>query len=270
MSNDTPKTESAKKSLKERLSGKRKGGTRFPRLSLEKALKYSKRLVSKTAIAPQDADTILAGVFDNKGSVGEVRASALKQYGLLEGPATAYQATALARQIEAAADEDERLPLTRKAMLAPKIFQDIYDTYHGDEATKGKIRSRALQLEVHPDLGDECADLFISSALTAQLGTTIPDGIKLVAASASRSTSPPQEEESENIDDELPPESSSESDKDLTADDSVNGTEPEPLSVPTPRPRTAADVTLNLTVDSSLDSDKLWKQLELLRRFGLI
>jgi predicted peroxiredoxin len=34
--------------------------------------------------------------------------------------------------------------------------------------------------------------------------------------------------------------------------------------------RTAADVTVSLTVDSSLDGDKLGKQLELLRHYGLI
>jgi len=40
--------------------------------------------------------------------------------------------------------------------------------------------------------------------------------------------------------------------------------------VAAPRPRTAADVKLNLTIDSSLDGDKLEKQLDLLRRYGLI
>jgi hypothetical protein len=64
--------------------GGRKGGTIFPRLNLKQALEYSKKLVSKTAVAPQPGATILAGVFNNAGPEGKVRLSALKQFGLLE------------------------------------------------------------------------------------------------------------------------------------------------------------------------------------------
>src|ERR1041385_936257 len=115
--------------------GRKKGGTKFPRLSLEQALKYSTKLVSKTAVAPQPEATILAGVFGNVSSTGKVKSSALKQYGLMEGTASAYKATQLAKDIDAAADDDDRLPFIRRAMLSPKIFHDLFETFHGDEAS---------------------------------------------------------------------------------------------------------------------------------------
>lgn len=48
----------------------RKGGTIFPRIPLQEALKYSKKLVSKTAIGSQPEQTVLAGVFGNSGGRG--------------------------------------------------------------------------------------------------------------------------------------------------------------------------------------------------------
>lgn len=65
--------------------GGRKGGTTFPRLALQQALEYAKKLVSRTAISAQPEATVLAGIFGNSGPEGKVRLSALKQFGLLEG-----------------------------------------------------------------------------------------------------------------------------------------------------------------------------------------
>ena len=261
--------ESTKKTTKKMnlVRGKKKGGTRFPRISLERALKYSTKLVSKTAVASQSEAILLAGVFGNTGSRGKVRASAMKQYGLMEGTAAAYKATQLAKDIDAAADEGERLPLIRRAMLAPKIFRDLFETYHGDEASKGKIRGRTQQLEVHPDSGEECAELFISSAETAKLGTRVGDGIKLIAAI---DAAPLTEETSEATDTEGTQLSVSPETENNNGEENSQLREQDRHTNETPRPRTAADVTVNLTVDSSLDGDKLGKQLELLRQYGLI
>src|SRR5690242_12062049 len=128
----------------------RKGGTIFPRLPLETALKYSKKLVSKTAIGAQPELTILAGVFNNSGGKGKIRLSALKQFGLLEGTVTGYKATQLAKDIEAAPDETAKRALLRRAILSPKVYREIFNTYHGDLASRAQIRSRALALDVHP------------------------------------------------------------------------------------------------------------------------
>jgi hypothetical protein len=79
--------------------GGRKGGTQFPQVSLAKAADYAKKLVSKTHTGPQPAAIILKGVFDAKGGKGQVRAGALKQYGLLAGSSDAYTASQLAKDL---------------------------------------------------------------------------------------------------------------------------------------------------------------------------
>jgi hypothetical protein len=267
--------QSAKKEKPEMPKGGRKGGKIFPRIGLEQALAYAKRLVSKTAIAPQPEATVLAGVFDNSGSDGKIRLSAVKQFGLLDGTATAYKATQLARDIEAAADDAEKLPLIRRAMLTSKIFQELYNTYQGDQTTKAKIKGRVIQLGVHPDVSEDCADFFLGSATTAKLATPEGEGFRILPATQISIPIPNPEDlaetsdvsgaTEEGADFETPGKAASEASsvpkEEATTD---NG------HVPAPRPRTAADVTVNLTVDSSLDGEKLEKQLALLRRYGLI
>ncbi len=148
--------------------GGRKGGTLYPKLNLKQALEYSEKLVSKTHTGAQPATTILPGVFANAGPVGKVRASALKQFGLLSGDPKAYEATELAKQIMAATPE-ERPASLRLAFLNAKLFKEIFETYHGDTVTKAKIKQRALNLDVHPESADECVELFVDSAVTAGL-----------------------------------------------------------------------------------------------------
>lgn len=258
--------------------GGRKGGTIFPRMMLKQALEYSRKLVSKTAVAPQPEATILAGVFNNAGTEGKIRVSALKQLGLIEGTPAAYKATQLARDIEAAADETEKQPLVRRAMLTSKVYSQLFDTYQGDQATKGKIRGRAQQLGVHPDLSDKCAEFFMTSAVTAGLAASEDDGIRLISAT---DVALPVIAESEALEgEESEPQEPNPGDEGAaTAGGGAGGEETPPpaesdstsgVKLPAPRPRTAADVTVNLTVDSSLDGDKLAKQLDLLRRYGLI
>src|SRR5437867_7316365 len=75
-------TESKKRAIPK---GGRKGGTTFPHLELKQAIKFNKKLVSKTHTTSQPAKIILKGVFNNSGPVGGVRVSAMKQYALLTG-----------------------------------------------------------------------------------------------------------------------------------------------------------------------------------------
>jgi len=257
--------------------GGRKGGTIFPRLTLKQALEYSKKLVSKTAVSPQPEATVLAGVFDNAGSEGKIRLSALKQLGLLEGSSSAYKATKLARDIGVAADETEKQSLLRRAMLTSKVYKELFDTYKGDQASKAKLRGRAQQLLVHPDFSEKCAELFMTSAVTAGLATSEGDDIRLIAATDSALPEVETRDGSELETGELlegdagaaaKDDDDAERGKALVSPSMTAGTDvTKPLA---PRPRTAADVTVNLTVDSSLDGDKLGKQLELLRHYGLI
>jgi hypothetical protein len=178
--------------------GGSKGGARFPRINLEQALEYTKKLVAKTHTGAQAEKTILPGVFGDAGGNGRVRASALKQYNLLEGPVAAYKATQLAKDIDAALEEDLP-PMLRRAFLNAKIFKQIFDTFHGDTVSTAKIEHRAKGLDVHPESAKECAQLFIQSAVTARLGTVNGDSLALVKAGriTSAGEAAPGEDETE-------------------------------------------------------------------------
>lgn len=244
--------------------GGRKGGTTFPRLPLKQALEYSDKLVSKTHTGALPEATILAGVFDNAGPLGQVRASALKQYGLMEGDKTAYKATKLAQEIDAALSE-EKPSLLQKALLNSKPFQEIFETFRGDTVSRARIRQRAQALKVHPDSADECAGIFVESAETSGLGKFSGEDIVLVQGSAETASKPAVQAEQlagvsevEDLGDER--EGTQGALPKTGTDAAVTG------GVDAAKP----GVVLNLNVDSSSDPEKLRKQLELLRQFKLI
>jgi hypothetical protein len=253
--------------------GGRRGGTTFPRVGLKKALEYSQKLVRKTHTGPQPEDAILRGVFENVGPEGGVRASALKQYGLLEANGEGFKASDLARNIVAAPPE-EQAALQQQAFLNSKLFKKIFDTYNGDAVSTSKIRQSALGLKVHLDSVDECVRLFIESAVLAGLATQDGDSLSLVQSSTIAPAADAKEDEPEVTSDEGDVASA----KDGTA--AVAGsTETQDAASTrngggksdkaTPRTEKAA-VAVNLNVDSSSDPDKLEKQLKLLRQYGVI
>ena len=249
--------------------GGRKGGTLFPKVKLQQAAEYAKKLVSKTHTGPLPEKTILPGVFGNAGSSGKVRASALKQYGLLEGQAEEYKATQLAKDLDAAPDDDARTPLLQRALLSSKTFLEIFQAFQGDTVSKAKIVQRAKGLKVHPDSADECADIFIDSAVTAKLSSNASgDSITLIHASGASSPEkdyvgvpePGEEHEEEPVNGgEADPEENQQSDA-----------PPGQGRGQRTHAKAKAIVNLTLTVDSSSDPDKLEKQLKLLKHFGML
>jgi hypothetical protein len=260
--------ETEKQTAKKPPKGGRKGGTLFPKINLKQSLEYAKKLVSKTHTGAQPEKTILPGVFGNAGPGGKVRASALKQYGLLEGAVDAYKATKLSKDIDAAPDED-RPPLLQRALLNSKLFSQIFETFHGDTVSKSKIEQRAKGLNVHPESAAECAQIFVDSAVTASLGTLSGDSIALVKAGSASPAAGPidaddvqdeiQEEKNKGPEDEHVGETGS-------GGKNVNETGSQKLVKQGAKP----GVTLTLTVDPSSDPDKLEKQLKLLRHYGMI
>lgn len=260
--------ETEKKAAKKPPKGGRKGGTLFPKINLKQALDYSKKVVSKTHTGPQPEKTILPGVFGNAGPLGKVRASALKQYGLLEGAVDAYKATKLARGIDAAPDED-RPPLLQQAFLNSKLFKQIFETFHGDTVSKAKIEQRAKGLNVHPESAAECAELFVDSAATASLGTLSGDSISLVKARTTLPAAHPAA--GDNVQDEIKEQKNADTgDERVEENPSAGKNASETLSEKSVKQDTKPGVTLTLTVDPSSDPDKLEKQLKLLRQYGMI
>ena len=268
------------KAPKQMPKGGRKGGAVFPRISLSEALQYAKKLVSKTHAGAQPADVILSGVVGNKSGPGRVRVSALKQYGFLKGDTkTGFSADELAKKITAA-PEEELAPLYEHAILRPKIFKKLFDTYHGDAVTKAKLKQRAADLEVHPDETESRADIYISGMVTAGLVTI--DGERIIhKASSELGQTDSQAGEAEQTERGFAAPMLGEESAGDTAhaaevvtknSDSVehaNGTSSDDLATPNQHgPRAVFNV--NVTLDSSLDIEKLQKQLELLKRFGAI
>lgn len=259
--------------------GGRKGGSSFPRVALKDAIDYARKLVSKTHTAAQPTDVIHSGVVGAKTGTGNIRMSALKQYGFLKGDTKSnFSAADLAKKI-AAAPPEELILLYRQAMLKPTVFKKLFDTFHGDTVSKAKLKQRAADLKVHPDETATCVDLYISGMTTAGLVTVEGDQVKhlsssdVAAASAARAAA-----ETETTDEELggeePAESVDSGDEGVGvaangANDDENVAKAQALKgAGQSGPRAVFNV--NVTLDSSLDIEKLQKQLELLKRFGAI
>lgn len=272
-------TTAPEKKTRQMPKGGRKGGSVFPRVTLNDAIGYARRLVSKTHTGPQPKDVILSGVVGAKSGTGEVRMSALKQYGFLKGDVKAnFSADNLAKKIEAAPPE-ELVPLYRQAMLKPTVFKKLFDTFHGDTVSKAKLKQRAADLNVHPDETATCVELYVSGMTTAGLVTVDGDQIKHLASSDVAMTSAASavaKAETETTDEELGSEEYTEAEDsgDEGAGVLANGANGNEKSakiqadIGQSGPRAVFNV--NVTLDSSLDIEKLQKQLELLKRFGAI
>lgn len=273
-------TEPAKKA-RQMPKGGRKGGSVFPRVALNDAIGYARKLVSKTHTARQPQDVILSGVVGSKGGVGRVRMSALKQYGFLEGDSkTNYSADDLAKKISAAPPE-ELVLLYRQAMLKPTVFKKLFDTFQGDEVTKAKLKQRAADLKVHPDETATCVDLYVLGMTTAKLVTIDGEQVKHLAsrdvaaasaASASGETEPETTDEESGGDEFTEAKDSGDKGTSVAANGANDGEK-----VANAQASKGADqlgpravFNVNVTLDSSLDIEKLQKQLELLKRFGAI
>ena len=252
----------------------RKGGTKFPHIGLQKAVEYSKRLVSKTHTAAQPATIILAGVFDSSGARGGIRASALKQFGLLKGTADAYEATDLGKSL-VSAPQDENAPLLRTACLKPAVFKVLYDTFRGDKVSIAKIKQQALKLEVHPESGDECVKLFVESIVFSGLAKQDQDQIEVLGHDQSTSETNSQDPNLNGDSDQAlskwqPPETASKivqpTENNAGESRSNDGeTQVLPSTILTKSP-----VQLNLDVDSTMDPEKLEKLLRLLKSYGAL
>lgn len=261
--------------------GGRKGGSVFPRVSLADAISYAHKLVSKTHTAPQPQDVILSGVVGSKSGIGAVRMSALKQYGFLKGDVkTNFSADTLAKKI-CAAPPDELIALYREAVLKPTIFKKLFDTFHGDTVSKAKLKQRAADLKVHPDETVSCVDLYVGGMSTAGLVTVDGDQVKHLASSDVTAQSVIADADEDSVESSDSDPQSEELNEPANGTDANEGTPPNDTSdgARAIKPKTAKEdlekgpravFNVSVTLDSSLDIDKLQKQLELLKRFGAI
>jgi hypothetical protein len=248
--------------------GGRKGGAIFPRICLKDAIGYAKKLVSKTHVQSQQIDIIYSGVVGAKGSKGNIRISALKQYGFIEGDRkSGFKATELAKKLSSAPPGESEVLLKSPALL-PIIFKKIFDTYQNDTVSRAKLKQRASELKVHPDETETCVKIYLKSLELAKLLTVNGDQI-----THSTIYLEPTDIESTTIDEELGVDAYSKNFKE-TLDDQKQSTEKhndssdsESIEI-VQKPRAVFNV--NISLDSSMDIEKLAKQLELLKKFGAI
>jgi hypothetical protein len=262
--------------------GGRKGGKVFPRITLTEAVGYARKLVSKTHTGPQSKDVVLMGVIGSKHDKGVIGMSALKQYGLMTGDAkSGFSAAELAKAI-ASAPAEEVMPLYRTAALTPPVFKSLFDTYHGDTISRAKLRQRAADLAVHPDETTNCVELYVGTMSMAELVTL--DGDQVAHVSAAETADAAVKDEPTDLTDkpeEDPSHGNSSYDAgaaalsqsgdggagDGAAHVKQNGDRQiEGNGEPIPR----AIFNVNVTLDASLDVEKLEKQLALLRQYGAL
>lgn len=256
--------------------GGRKGGAVFPRLALKEAVEYAKKLVSKSHTAPISQDVLFSGVLGAKSGKGNVKASAVKQYAFLIGDVkTGFSASDLAKKISAA-PPDELTPLLRQAALSPVIFKNIFDTYHGDSVSRAKLKQRAADLNVHPDQVETCADLYVKTMEYAGLAAV--DGEKVAHVSSSAVVTHESDEEGQE---QREGNDVGYTDTDIDtgfAEDGRNegheqGSDSAKIDERVGKRRSAtprAVININVSLDSTTDSEKLAKQLALLRKFGAL
>jgi hypothetical protein len=251
-------TEGVQKEPKVMPKGGRKGGRRFPQYPLNDAVKWAEKLVSKTHGGPQPDDLIKAGVVEAKSGAGDMRISALKQFDLMDGTSKGYSATDLAKELRSAPDEEKR-PLHIRAALNPEVFNAIYETYQGDSVSAAKLKQRAADLQVHPDASSKCVDVYIETMEFAGLVSRNGDTLIHVAKGDIATAPSPESGIEEEVSDKV---------QELTENDNMH--DQSQGSGGTSTKRGVATVQVNITVDSTLDTDKLQRQLELLRRFGAL
>ncbi len=241
--------------------GGRKGGTYYPKIDLKKAVEYNKKLVSKTHTSAQPASVIHPGVFNNNGPDGIVRASALRQYGLLNDDKAKMEALELGKNI-ASSPHDELMPLLQEACLKPKVFKQLFETFKGDTITTAKLKQQAIKLKVHPDSADDCVTIFISSLLYCGLAQGDGDNYQL---SSSTDLTP-------KIDDELDLDTPEEEidEQGTDTEEEEEGEESKTGKKKVIRKNSSSPVQVTLNLDSTMDSDKLEKFLKLLKTYGAI
>jgi hypothetical protein len=244
--------------------GGRLGGTQFPRLSIGEAKSFAIKLVSKTHTGAQPANVILPGVFNNKGSVGGIRASALKQYGLLSGNPKGYSATQLAKDIAASPDIEVRQVLAN-AFFKARVFKTLFDTFQNDTVTRAKIKQQVQNLKVHPDSSEDCTKIFIESLVALELAKTEGDSIEVLSAAGTAIQEVPEGELSDSEIDADDDTSATEEPSE-TADDEEEEIEHKKST----RRSASAFVKVNINLDSTMDTDKLERQLKLLKKYGAI
>lgn len=237
--------------------GGKKGGSYFPRVNLKQCVEYAIKLVSKTHTGPQPESIIYPGVFGAKSWRGGVRASALKQFGLLKGNKKGFDATTLAKNI-VAAPIDERKQLLEKACFKSKIIKHIYDTFFNDAVALSKVRQQVLNFQVHPENADECASIIVESLEYAGLAKT--ENNQILFAMFTETVDKSDELAEEQINDF----------EDTNGSEGLDNKNGDSNKSTFNMNKVSGRANVQINIDPSMDPEKLEKLLSVLKKFGQI
>lgn len=245
--------------------GKRHGGARFPRYDVKKMASHAKLLVSKTRTTPVPAEELATGVLGHpkRTSSTDMKAAALKAYGLVTGTRQAYQSTELAAEL-AMAEGPELPPLYCRMLLHAKVFQGAWKACSGRTLTRAKLGSTATtSLGVAPENEEAFVEVFLSSAQAAGLCTV--DGEQVTFDDM-----PEAEEEADGQDGEAETREAESLD-----DQKANPSPDEQGLAPPPAPPgavadPAARANVQISIDEHMDPEKLERNLQVLRKFGIV
>lgn len=252
------------------LDGKRgkKGGTQFPRYSLSHLIPLLKNLVSKTHTNGITLEQLNAGVFGigAKSTIGSVKSSALKQFGLLI--AKDYKnmkASDLASQISMA-EGDEQKKYLQAAFKNSSVLVNAFTTFHNSRTEKSKIGQYAVStLKVHPDMKDDFVGILVESAVIAGLATADGNTVNfsnfsVISQTTSGSPDIEENEDGDKVDDNESPDSPP----------PAPHLNPTSNSSHTRSQGQVSNINVNIDVDPSMDPEKLEKLLKLLKNYGAI
>lgn len=258
-----------KKVNTEQLEGKRgkKGGTQFPRYSLEHLYPFLNSLASKTHTNTITLEQLCAGVFGvgANSPAGKIKLSALKQFGLLAGDYKKLKSSELTTKITIS-DGSELKYYLQQAFQKVAIFVNSLNTFQNSKIDKLKIGQYAVStLKVHPDMKENFVSVLIDSAKIAGLCTL--DGNNVTFTSFLKSADDGTEEQvfSENTAEEQDNrevlESTVEPESPMSPSQQISNTK---------RSGQLSNINVNIDVDPSMDPDKLEKLLKLLKSYGAI
>ncbi|OFX55631.1 MAG: hypothetical protein A2W86_14140 [Bacteroidetes bacterium GWD2_45_23] len=258
-----------KKSGNEQLDGKRgkKGGTQFPRYSLEHLYPFLKNLASKTHTNSISLEQLSAGVFGlgANSTAGKVKLSALKQFGLITGDYRQLKNTELTTKITMS-DGAELKSYLQQAFQKVSVFVNTLNTYQNSKTDKTKIGQYAVStLKVHPDMKDDFVSVLIESAKISELCTI--DGNSVLFGSLSKSI-PNETITTDSIENETE-ENTNEDFIETPTQNQVNF-EPRLQSNHSRKSGQISNINVNIDVDPSMDPEKLEKLLKLLKNYGAI
>ena len=194
----TKKTPARKKAPAKKVAKKSVAQTaaqaKFPRHSVEKALRVPKAIFDQNAGKPTSlAD---AAKFTTGGKVNgpfTVLVSSAKKYGFLKSEGGKVVPEDRARQALAPQSENDRLSALREAVLAAPDMADVYSHYRGENLPDDQFFKNALvdRFRIPADKVAEFLDVFYESMRSAELIDETGERPRLIDVGRDEALKPP-------------------------------------------------------------------------------